>query len=87
MTKLLRDENGSLGSRLHKTIEELPSDTSVTYIAYAQWPSEEAWLNNTNTTPAGQEARKQMRESLIEGQSASEVVFKLNVLEDLLAQP
>lgn len=35
LTLRIRDESGSLGSRLHKVIED-----EITWVAYAQWPSQ-----------------------------------------------
>lgn len=40
VTDAIYEHCGSLGSRLHKSKDEL------TYIAYAQWPSKEIYENN-----------------------------------------
>lgn len=36
LTKIIRDEHGGLGSRLHR-------GSDGTWFAYAQWPSEDDW--------------------------------------------
>lgn len=36
ITKLISEERGGLGSRLHKT-------SDCEWVAYAQWPSKDAW--------------------------------------------
>lgn len=76
MTKLIRDHEGGLGSRLHRV-----SDTE--YIAYAQWPDRETWENSGEKLPpeAGQ-FRKMMRESCEEILT----MHTMDVVDDLLVK-
>lgn len=76
LTKILKEQNGALGSRLHR-------DSNGGWIAYAQWPAEEVWSACNNTSPEAERARNLMAGSTVEGKKA-EVLFKLNVLHDLL---
>lgn len=56
LTRALRSERGSLGSRLHRARDG-------TWMAYAQWPSEEAWRAAFGDSPdAG--AMAQMRDCI-----------------------
>jgi hypothetical protein len=55
LTKLIRDERGGLGSRLHRC-------ANGHYFAYAQWPSELFWATQPELTARMVELRTQMRE-------------------------
>ncbi len=73
MTVAIREQCGSLGSRLHRA-----DDGEL--VAYAQWPSREQWESSTATGPAVIRAREEML------RHAERVAppFLLEVLEDLL---
>jgi len=76
-TKAIYRVNGSLGSRIHST------EDPKTFIAYAQWPSEEVFDKTApieSYTTEEQQARRAMSESTTE----IKVVHKLSVIEDLL---
>lgn len=60
ITKLLREQRGSLGSRLHRGSDGV-------WYGYAQWPSAEARLNAFATASVDPNASKKMREAVIEG--------------------
>lgn len=78
LTEILKAQNGALGSRLHR-------DSNGAWIAYAQWPDEPTWSSCNNTSPEAERARKLMSDSKVEGKE-TEVLFKLNVLHDLLTK-
>lgn len=67
---------GSLGSRLHTT------KTKGTYVAYAQWPDEDAYFSDGENpyTEAELVARQKMRDSVEE----SRVIHLMDVLDDRL---
>jgi hypothetical protein len=71
---------GSLGSRLHTT------KTKDTYVAYAQWPSEDVYFSDgPGADPDSYSeddliAREKMRESIAE----SKVLHLMDVLDDRL---
>lgn len=74
LTELIYKHEGSLGSRLHK------SDNNI-YLAYAQWPSKILWENSGNKMPAeADEVRRQMKESCVK----IETVHTMEMVEDLL---
>src|SRR4051812_48295788 len=64
---------GSLGSRLHK-------DTAGNWIAYAQWPSKEAFEKKVEVPFDHTESLKSLMATL----EKSEVLYELSVVEDLL---
>ena len=72
LTKLVRDERGGLGSRLHRS-------TDGYYFAYAQWPSERAWATQAEPTPRMAELRNRMLEfaELVDGPLRADVVADL----------
>lgn len=73
MTALIAEQCGSLGSRLHRADDG-------TLVAYAQWPSREAWETKTATGPEAEALRDIMR-------SSSERILPdvlLDVLDDRL---
>ncbi len=76
LTKILKAENGALGSRLHRNHDG-------DWIAYAQWPDEKTWESSDNNSAEAVKYRQMVRDSFIEGRSV-EVLYKLNVVEDLL---
>lgn len=74
LTTLIYEYEGSLGSRLHKKSDKH-------YIAYAQWPDKETWENSGGNLPKESLAvRERMKNSCEE----IEVLYKLEVVEDLL---
>jgi quinol monooxygenase YgiN len=72
ITEAIFRQNGSLGSRLHK------SDCG-SWVAYAQWPDRCHWESGAATIDV-ELARAQRDECLEEG---VQVVFKLEVTDDL----
>jgi quinol monooxygenase YgiN len=73
LTKLVRDEQGGLGSRLHRS-------TDGHYFAYNQWPSKLAWATQPEPTPRMLKLRNRMREfaEIVDGP------LRANVIADLL---
>ena len=69
LTELIRDEQGGLGSRLHRCGDGH-------YFAYAQWPSERVWATQPEPTTRMMELRNQMRiyAELVDGPLRGEVV-------------
>lgn len=55
-TKLLMNERGALGSRLHQAEDG-------TWISYAQWPSKEAWEHHRSLPSIDTEISKLMKEA------------------------
>jgi hypothetical protein len=72
LTKLVRDERGGLGSRLHRCADGH-------YFAYAQWPSELFWATQPEPTARMVELRNRMREcsELVDGPLRGDVVADL----------
>ena len=72
LTELIRDEQGGLGSRLHRCADGH-------YFAYAQWPSELSWAGQPEPTARMAELRNQMREcaELVDGPVRGEIVADL----------
>ena len=73
MTVAIREQCGSLGSRLHRA-----DDGDL--VAYAQWPSREQWESSTATGPAVVRAREEMSRHA----ERAAPPFLLEVLDDLL---
>ena len=59
VTVAIRENCGSLGSRLHRSEDG-------TWVAYAQWPTKELWQAERALGPAVEAARKTMREAVEE---------------------
>ena len=75
LTLLIRNHEGSLGSRLHKK-------DSLNYIAYAQWPDKITWKNSGNKLPAeAVQHRINMKNTCTEIKTE----YELSVVEDLLS--
>jgi heme-degrading monooxygenase HmoA len=74
-THAIRSLRGGLGSRLHRA-----ADGSL--IAYAQWPSREAWERSRAAEPADREASALMREAIAE----SDPPLLLDPISDLLVR-
>lgn len=74
LTERIRDEQGGLGSRLHRCADGH-------YFAYAQWPSERAWATQPEPGPRMVELRDRMREcaELVDGPLRGDVVADLLV--------
>jgi heme-degrading monooxygenase HmoA len=74
MTELIRDYEGGLGSRLHKS-------EKGEFIAYTQWPDKETWFTAGRKLPKeAEEVRNVMREKC----SSIETIHELSVVSDLL---
>ena len=77
LTKLIKQFEGGLGSRLHK------SDQTI-YHAYAQWPDKNTWeKSGDNMPPEATAIRESMRECII----SSSTVLEMDVVKDLLVHP
>lgn len=72
MTESIYRARGSLGSRLHRAEDG-------TWLAYAQWPSEEAWRAAREAGTADEGAARKMRE----GSEALISEERLHVADDL----
>ena len=59
VTVAIREKSGSLGSRLHRSEDG-------TWVAYAQWPSKEAWQMDHPLDKAAAAARQRMKEAVEE---------------------
>lgn len=62
LTALIAERRGGLGSRLHRSADG-------TFVAYAQWPSEEAWRAAAERNKAevlDEDAVAAMREAIVE---------------------
>ena len=76
MTRILREQCGSLGSRLHRADDG-------TLVAYAQWPSRQQWEAANAAGDAADAARATMQRCAERGAPP----LLLGVLDDLLAPP
>jgi heme-degrading monooxygenase HmoA len=73
LTTLIYENEGSLGSRLHK-------QKDGHYIAYAQWPNKEQWKQSGSNLPeSASEVRQRMRSSC----ESVETLHELEMIEDL----
>lgn len=62
LTELIRERRGGLGSRMHRA-------SDGTFVAYAQWPNEEAWrasVERGKTEVLDAAALATMREAIVE---------------------
>lgn len=75
-TLVIRDRSGGLGSRLHKVYNK-----PCCYVAYAQWPNREAWLNRTPPHSL-QERMIQQSQKL----AKLTTVYELEMVDDLLVK-
>ena len=74
LTLLIRKHEGSLGSRLHRSSEEV-------FIAYAQWPDRSAWENSGDMLPPqASDVRSAMRDSC----ESIKTLYELEVIADLI---
>ncbi|MUU79025.1 antibiotic biosynthesis monooxygenase family protein [Winogradskyella endarachnes] len=76
LTSLIYKHEGSLGSRLHKK-------DALNYIAYAQWPNQNAFDIAGGNLP---EEANYYRDSMKSACVKFEVLEKLEVVKDLLKQ-
>lgn len=74
VTQLLRDERGSLGSRLHRGPDNI-------WYSYTQWPSAQAKAEGLVLPSVAPEAWQQMRNAIVE--SLPEII--LEPVSDYLA--
>lgn len=74
-TELIRAECGSLGSRLHR-------DENGGFVAYARWPSRDAWKN----APAPSGERKAALEAMRATLAEVCVAHELEIVSDRLAE-
>lgn len=73
VTEALRVVAGTYGSCLHRTPDG-------TFVAYARWPSREAWSGDYDLPPSATEARQSMRDCC----SSIATMHELDVLVDRL---
>ncbi|TNE78841.1 MAG: antibiotic biosynthesis monooxygenase [Bacteroidetes bacterium] len=74
MTLLIKEHEGGLGSRLHRS-------SNGEYIAYALWPDEQSYKKAGSKLPTSAlEIRQTMRESC----ASIHTEFELNIVEDLI---
>ncbi len=73
MTRAIREQRGGLGSRLHRTQDGV-------FVAYAQWPSREAWEHSRAQASCDPAASQQMGDCI---ESSLETTL-LDVEHDLL---
>lgn len=76
LTVEIKDHQGGLGSRLHQSV-----DQKNLYIAYAQWPTKEAWEKYAPLNTAKHEA---LTDRLREICHQIGIVYQLDVIDDLL---
>jgi heme-degrading monooxygenase HmoA len=74
MTEAIRASHGSNGSRLHRTDDG-------EYVAYAVWPSREAWQAALGQAPSDPAAAAAMRDCIDESYGA----LPLEVVDDRIA--
>ena len=74
LTLLIYEYAGSLGSRLHKADD-------YNYVAYAQWPSKEAWVSAKDKLP---ETSNRISQLMKDSCKSFETLYELEVVEDLL---
>ncbi|GAB1857947.1 hypothetical protein MHTCC0001_27840 [Flavobacteriaceae bacterium MHTCC 0001] len=76
LTTYIYKNNGSLGSRLHKS-------SALNYIAYAQWPNKKIFemAASGNLPPEAESFREKMRTAC----SDIKIINRFDVVEDLLA--
>ena len=72
-TELIRAECGSLGSRLHR-------EGNGRYLAYARWPSRDAWKNAPSPVGERKAALDAMRATL----ASVKVAHELEIVSDRL---
>lgn len=77
VTMALKAECGGLGSRLHQ-------DQNGNWIAYAQWPDKATWEKSGGVSADAERGRKLMMDSFRSGGLKPEVVYMLDVVEDLI---
>ncbi|MDB4285766.1 antibiotic biosynthesis monooxygenase [bacterium] len=74
LTVLIYENEGSLGSRLHKQAD-------LSYIAYAQWPDRDTWKNSGSKMP---EKSKDISKAMKASCEKVETLYELEVVDDLL---
>ncbi len=77
VTLALKAECGGLGSRLHQ-------DQNGNWIAYAQWPDQATWEKSGGVSADAERGRKLMMDSFKSGAQKPEVIYMLDVIDDLL---
>jgi hypothetical protein len=78
VTRALRAERGSLGSRLHRADDG-------TWVAYAQWPSREQFERSVALGPLADEPGYAMMKDSVAPSDWVLPRFRLEVVDDLLA--
>ena len=80
VTEAIRREHGSFGSRLHRTADGR-------FVAYALWPSEEAWKTAMAAESVDPEGFEMMCDSAEPDGIEGSVVATGDVIDDLLLAP
>ena len=78
-TKLIQERYGSLGSRLHR-------DADGRFVGYAEWPDEATWRAAFDRKMVYDEpaTRSAFVDAILEAPTASEPIFTMTVIDDLL---
>lgn len=74
LTKLIYSHEGSLGSRLHKTMKG-------DFVAYAQWPDKDTWKNAGSNLPPEADRFRQMMKASCESILTE---YEMEVVTDLI---
>jgi hypothetical protein len=75
LTEEIKQDHGGLGSRLHRSADG-------SWIAYAQWPSREAW----EAAGTGQQAPSSARQQMAAAITSYEILLQMEVVSDLLVR-
>jgi quinol monooxygenase YgiN len=73
VTRGIKSKRGGLGSKIHR-------EDDGTYVAYAQWPSREAWTHSSQLPSVDPDASKAMADAVLETFPS----LLLDPIEDLL---
>ncbi len=76
LTLCIRNESGSLGSRLHKALE-----LENTWVAYAQWPSHEIYSDSRQHI-----TYEEVRQQFLQTCKGIRIVYQMDLEDDLLLQ-
>ncbi len=73
LTLLVKELSASRGARLHQA-------SACSWIGYAEWPTRDSWENSN----LNQEAVSQLRKQLSDSCDDIQIVYQLDVMDDLL---
>ena len=80
VTDSIAKHRGALGSRLHK------AEVKRVYVAYAQWPSQEMYFDETGVKNFSSEENRE-REKMKAATESIKTVYLMEVVEDKLKIP